>query len=381
MKDRLIHLHQTQFHISPAFIVRAPGRINLIGEHTDYNEGFVLPAAINKYIYVSIAPNQSDRIALYSDTYDDRFEISTSDIKPVTGWANYILGVIDQLQQRGIHIPGMDMVIMGDIPTGAGISSSAALESAVVFALDQLLGLDLARKEMALIAQAAEHTFPGVRCGIMDMWASLHGVAGHAMKLDCRTLDYELVPFDFPEIGIILFDSGVKHSLATSEYNDRRQQCEQGVAWVREKYPAVHSLRDVSRAQLDEIVKPRDLLAWTRCAYVLEENDRLQSACAHLRAGNLSAFGQDVYASHTGLRDKYNVSCKELDVLVSAANEVGVPGARMMGGGFGGCTINILPVAAFEKVTEAVSKVFETHFGRIPETYFLRIGEGAGVVG
>lgn len=359
-------------------MVRAAGRINLIGEHTDYNNGFVLPAAIDKYIYTSISRNNTDKICLYSKNFDERFEANLTDIKPVKGWPNYILGVIDQLQQQKKIDSGFNIVVTGNVPTGAGISSSAALECAIVLSLDQLFELHLSRKEMAFIAQAAEHSFPQVHCGIMDMWASLHGQPGQVMKLDCRSLEYELVPYNFQDTAILLFDSGVKHSLAASEYNQRRLQCEQGVAWVRQKYPEVNSLRDVTFDQLEEMVRTRDVQVWERCSYVLEENARLQKACEYLRNGDLAAFGMEIYASHEGLKHKYNVSCPELDLLVDSAQSASVPGARMMGGGFGGCTINILPAEDVNCVIDAVSVSFLAKYNRIPETYVLQISGGAG---
>ena len=238
-------------------IVRSPGRVNIIGEHTDYNEGFVLPAAIDKAIYVAVSKRSDERIHLYSIDYHQSFEVELQDIQPTKNWATYILGVVHQLVERGHEVGGFNLAIDGDVPIGAGLSSSAAVECAVVYALNELFALGISRMEMVLIAQKAEHTFAGVMCGIMDQFASMFGKKDHVIKLDCRSLAYEYRPLKLDGYKLVLFNTNVKHSLSSSAYNERRQQCEQGVAWVREQHPHVNSLRDVKMEMLRENVLPK----------------------------------------------------------------------------------------------------------------------------
>lgn len=263
------------FITDKAIIVRSPGRINLIGEHTDYNEGFVLPAAIDKAVYVVIEKNEGDTIVLHSTDFNETVEYALSEIKPVLGhWSTYILGVADQLQQRSYTIGGFKLAVYGDVPLGAGLSSSAAIECATAFALNELFGLGITRKELSLIAQKAEHEFAGVKCGIMDQFASLFGKKNNVIRLDCRSLDYEYFPLELGQYKLVLLDSQVKHSLASSEYNVRRSQCETGVAAIQQQYPAVKSLRDVNMEMINACIDPADIV-YRRCKYVVEENIRL----------------------------------------------------------------------------------------------------------
>ena len=271
-------------------IVRSPGRVNIIGEHTDYNEGFVLPAAIDKAIYVAVSKRSDERIHLYSIDYHQSFEVELQDIQPTKNWATYILGVVHQLVERGHEVVGFNLAIDGDVPIGAGLSSSAAVECAVVYALNELFALGISRMEMVLIAQKAEHTFAGVMCGIMDQFASMFGKKDHVIKLDCRSLAYEYRPLKLDGYKLVLFNTNVKHSLSSSAYNERRQQCEQGVAWVREQHPHVNSLRDVTMEMLRENVLPKDKLVYTRCKFVVEEIQRLLTACDDLESGNIAPW-------------------------------------------------------------------------------------------
>ena len=363
-------------------LVRAPGRVNLIGEHTDYNGGFVLPAAIDKEIVFAVGLNGARHLRLVADDLSETLTLTgAADISPSdTHWANYLLGVAAQFQQRGVAVPGFDCVFGGTVPVGAGMSSSAAVECGLAFALNQLLGTGLDKLTLARMAQQAEHTYAGVKCGIMDQFASLFGRAGQVVRLDCRSLDYAYFPFDTQACRIVLCNSGVKHSLASTAYNTRRQECEQGVAVLQRHNPAIQSLRDATLADLEAHRAELSPTVYRRCAYVVQENARVETACRHLAAGNMTAFGQEMYASHAGLRDDYEVSCAELDALVEAARGLpGVFGARMMGGGFGGCTINLVAPAQVDGFIASVSAAYEQQFGRRPETYQTTIVDGVGV--
>ncbi|MCC3152085.1 galactokinase [Hymenobacter sp. BT770] len=360
-------------------LVRAPGRVNLIGEHTDYNGGYVLPAAIDKEAIFAVGLNGGTEIRLISHDLGETFTLANvAEVSPSqTHWANYLLGVVAQLQQRGVVVPGFDCVFGANIPVGAGMSSSAALECGLAFALNHLLHANIGLMELAHVAQKAEHTYAGVQCGLMDQFASLFGRAGQVVRLDCRSLEYAYFPFDTTASRIVLCNSGVKHSLATSAYNTRREECERGVAVLQQYYPAVQSLRDATVAQLDAHRDELGDTVYRRCAYVVKENGRVETGCRHLEAGDLTAFGQDMYASHAGLRDDYEVSCVELDALVEAARGVpGVYGSRMMGGGFGGCTINLVAPEHVDAFIAHVSAAYQQQFGRVPETYQTTIVAG-----
>ena len=363
-------------------IVRSPGRVNLIGEHTDYNHGFVLPAAIDKAIYVAIAPREDDRIRLYSGEFNDHFETTMPALKRVEkSWPNYILGVVDQLRKKKLPVNGFDLAIDGDVPIGSGLSSSAAVECATGFALNEVFSLGLSRMDLAVLAQKAEHEFAGVRVGIMDMFASLFGKKDQLIKLDCQSLDYEYVPLKLEGYKLLLLNTNVKHSLGNSEYNTRRQQCEQGVVWVREYEPQVNSLRDTSMEMLDRYVKPKDELIYKRCKYVVEEKDRLLSACVDLKNGHVEALGKKMFRTHEGLSREYEVSCPELDFLVDAVKENGnVLGARMMGGGFGGCTINIVREDAIEQLVDETGKLYQKYMNMDLTAYVAQIEDGTGIV-
>ncbi|MDB5236037.1 MAG: galactokinase [Hymenobacter sp.] len=364
-------------------LVRAPGRVNLIGEHTDYNGGFVLPAAVDKEAVFAVGLNEGAKIRLVAHDLDETFELANAaEISPsATQWANYLLGVAAQFQLRGVAVPGFDCVFGGTIPMGAGMSSSAAVECGLAFALNQLLDAGFDTMELARIAQKAEHTYAGVQCGIMDQFASLFGRDGQVVRLDCRSLDYAYFPFDTSASRIVLCNSGVKHSLASSAYNTRRQECERGVAVLQQHYAGITSLRDATLAQLEAHRAEMEGDVFRRCAYVVQENARVESACRHLEAGNLAAFGQEMYASHAGLRDDYEVSCEELDALVEAAQGApGVFGARMMGGGFGGCTINLVAPEQVDNFIASVSAAYQQRFGRKLETYQTTIVAGVGAV-
>ena len=370
-----------QFVTDNTILVRSPGRINLIGEHTDYNNGFVLPAAIDKAVYVTIEQVSGTKLFLHSVDFNETVEIELNAIKPVPGhWSTYILGVADQFLQKGKQIGGFKLNIYGDVPLGASLSSSAAVECAVAFALNKLLNAGFSRKELALIAQAAEHTYAGVKCGIMDQFASLFGKKDHVIRLDCRSLEYEYFPLELGEYVIVLFDTMVKHSLASSEYNIRRSQCEEGVMLIGQNYPSVHSLRDATVEMVNECIGEFET-AHRRCKYVVEEIDRLQKGCKDLERGDLKAFGQKMYATHEGLSKDYEVSCKELDYLVEYVKQYDmVIGARMMGGGFGGCSINIIKKDFVEGLVNDLTVAYLKNMGKELKHYMVNIEDGTSVI-
>lgn len=362
-------------------LVRSPGRVNIIGEHTDYNEGFVLPAAIDKAIYVAIGKRDDHTIKLFSREFGQSHTTTLSDVHPTRGWANYILGVVDQLQKRGYSLGGFNLVFDGDVPIGAGLSSSAAVECAAAYALSQLFELGIERKEITDIAQKAEHSYAGVRVGIMDMFASVFGKKNHVIKLDCRTLEYEYVPLNMEGVKIVLLNTNVKHSLASSEYNTRRQECEQGVAWIREHHPEVASLRDATLEMLDQYVAPKDAVVDKRCRFVVEEIQRLLQGCEDLRNGHLEDLGKKMFATHDGLSRQYEVSCKELDFLVDfVRNNKAVLGARMMGGGFGGCTINLVKEEAINNLIVSATKAYKKAMGMDLTAYIAQVEDGTSVI-
>ena len=379
MFKKITAVFKEKFEGEPA-VFRSPGRINILGEHTDYNEGFVLPAAINKNIYVAITKRDDDQIKLYACDFNENFSTGTTNIKPATiQWPNYILGVVDQLQKKGYTITGFNMVIDGDIPMGAGLSSSAAVECAAIFALNEIFKLGLSRMQMVPLAQKAEHVFAGVNCGIMDQFASMFGKKGHAIKLDCRSLHYEYVPIDLAGYKIVLFNTNVKHNLAASAYNTRRLQCEAGVSIIQQNHPTVKSLRDVNMEMLKDYVEPVDPLVFRRCKYVVQENERLLVACEHLKNADIKALGAKMYQTHNGLRYDYDVSCKELDFLVDYVKQhADVAGARMVGGGFGGCTINLVKEDAVDNLVNAISSAYNKAMNLSLSTYQVSVENGSG---
>ena len=354
MKTKIESIFHQKFEGKP-LIVRSPGRINIIGEHVDYNGGYVLPAAIDKYIYVAIDKRNDGIIGLYSVNFDVKIEIEINNLKPSNDFSTYVFGVVDQVIKRGYSISGFNIVIYGDIPVGAGLSSSAALESAVAFAINEVYQLGISKLELVSIAQSAESTFAGVNCGVMDMFASIYGQKDFAIKLDCNSLQFEYMPLVLDGYSLVLFNSNVKHSLASSAYNIRRSQCEAGLNRIKQFLPNVNTFRDVTESHLIEYILPFDKEIFTRCLYVVKEIQRLNDACQHLANGNLQALGQLLYATHDGLSLEYEVSCFELDFLIDEVKgNSNVLGARMMGGGFGGCTINIIKDEAISELLDSL---------------------------
>lgn len=364
-------------------LIKSPGRVNLIGEHTDYNDGFVLPAAVDKGIYLAMNVNDTNSCRFYALDKEESFETDISEEikKSDLGWPNYLLGVVDQLRKNGYEIGGFDCVLGGNVPIGAGMSSSAALEGGVLFGLAELNGWDIPPVEMAKIAQKAENDFVGVQCGIMDQFASLNGKKGHAIKLDCRSLEYEYYPFDIDDIQIILCDTQIRRELTSSEYNVRRQQCEQGVDILQQWDPKIKSLRDVELSLLFKHENEMDPTIFKRCKYVVEENKRVIQACKDLRQSDFYSFGQRMYQSHTGLRLEYEISCEELDVLVDMARNLdGVFGARMMGGGFGGCTINLVHDEHVKQFTDQIEEQYHQQTGKEIKVYKTTVSAGTHLV-
>ena len=363
-------------------IFRSPGRINLIGEHTDYNEGFVMPAAIDRHVYVAIAPRADKQMRIASMDFAGMHEGSVTDTgRSALGWPDYALGMLAAFRERGVAPSGFDMMVGSDLPVGAGLSSSAAFSCAVGYALNELYGAGLERSDLIRMAQWAEHKYAGVMCGIMDPFASMFGKAGRFIRLDCRSHDYQYVTLNAEGVSLLLLNTNVKHSLASSAYNRRREECATGVSWVKERYPAVNSLRDVTEEMLDECVTPNDRVVDSRCRYVVQENERLIGLCADIERGDMAAAGEKLYKTHKGLSRMFEVSCPELDYLVDRVRgRTGVYGARMMGGGFGGCTINLVRTDIIKDLVEELSAAYEADNGRPLTAITVSTGDGTSEV-
>ena len=357
----------------------APGRINIIGEHTDYNGGFVLPGAVDKAITIAILPNGTDKVHLVAIDRDyEKADFVIGGEQPKLQWASYFYGVVEEMRVRGAQPGGFNAIFGGDVPLGAGMSSSAALESAVGTALNTIFNLGFKKEELAKIGQMTEHHYIGVRCGIMDQFASIFGEAGHVVQLDCRSLEYKLVPFNPQGIRIVLIDTMVKHTLASSEYNVRRAQCEAGVAVIAKYKKGVELLRDVTIEELDAHKDEMEPIVYKRCAFVINEEKRLKAACAAMAAGDYQEAGRQIYAAHEGLSKEYGVSCEELDFIVGVAHtHPGVLGARMMGGGFGGCVIALVKEDEAEAYIADVKKQYKAQFNKDPRVIEVAISDGA----
>lgn len=355
----------------------SPGRINLIGEHVDYNDGFVLPAAINKGIYFAILLNDQDRINCYSIDFDESISLKFSEVKKMDSWKNYVLGVVNELQLLNLPLKGFDCVFGGNIPIGGGLSSSAALEGGISFGLNLLCNFQKTRKELALLGQRAEHNFPGVMCGIMDQYANMIGQKNTVILLDCMNITHEYVPLEMDGFEIILINTKVHHSLAASEYNQRRKECEQGLA-ILKKETGIQSFRDIKNA--DELLPFKNEMGdevYKRCLYVVEEIARTKKAAALLKENDLTGFGKLMFETHEGLKNLYQVSCKELDFLVDAAkDDDAVIGSRLMGGGFGGCTINIVKKEGLSAFLAKILGAYKKEFNIDAEMYDVKAVEG-----
>ncbi len=359
------------------------GRINLIGEHTDYNGGYVFPGAIDKVLMAQIAPNGTDKVRAFSLDYNELCEFGLNEEdKPSQSWACYIFGVCRETLKRGGKVQGFDTVFAGDVPLGAGLSSSAALESCFAYAIDQINGNGFDRFELAKIGQSTEHNYCGVKCGIMDQFASCFGKAGCLIRLNCKTLEYKYFPFDPEKAGyrLVLVDSCVKHELASSAYNKRRASCENAAAAIRKNHPEVEFLSDAKRVWLDEVIEQISDEDFLRAEYVIGEVQRVLDVCDALERGDYEIAGEMMYQTHFGLSRLYEVSCEELDFLNKLARKMDVTGSRVMGGGFGGCTINLVKKELYDDFVKAATEQFTAKFGHAPKIYDVVISDGARMV-
>lgn len=359
----------------------SPGRINLIGEHTDYNGGFVFPGAVDKGIMAEVRPNGTDTVMCYSIDLKDRVEFKVDDPQgPRTSWARYIYGMVQEMKKLGVDVKGFNTAFSGDVPLGAGMSSSAALESCFAFALNDLFGENKVSKwDMVLAGQATEHKYVGVNCGIMDQFASVFGQKGKLMRLDCRSREFEYFPFNPQGYKLMLVNSCVKHELVGSPYNDRRKSCENVVKHIAAKYPneKFETLRDCTWEQLEAVKAEVGEEDYSRARFVLGEKDRVLAVCDALEAGDYETVGKKMYETHEGLSKDYEVSCEELDFLNDVAKENGVTGSRIMGGGFGGCTINLVKDEIHDKFAADVTEKYLAKFGKKPEIYDVVISQGS----
>jgi galactokinase len=367
-----------QYGESPR-IFRAPGRVNLIGEHTDYNDGYVMPAAIEFYTWVAAAPRNDRRLHVYSEHFNETVEFSLDQLAgpPRQHWSDYVRGVAAVLMASGYPLCGANLAIQGHVPLGAGLSSSASLEVSSALALASVAGIDLPPLEMAKLCQRAEHEYAGTRCGIMDQFIATFGRAGYALMLDCRSLRYECLPIP-SHVRLVICNSMVKHELAAGEYNLRRADCEAGVKILQRHLSAIRALRDVKPADLERYKDALPPQVYRRCRHVVAENQRVLAAAEALEAGDAARFGQYMYESHGSLRDDYEVSCEELDLLVELASRTtGIYGARMTGGGFGGCTINLVRADAVSAFQTRITEDYKAATGRVPAVYVCSAAQGA----
>lgn len=379
MKEKISKKFQERFNTTGSFYT-SPGRINLIGEHTDYNGGFVFPGAIDKGMLAEIKPNGTGKVRAFSIDLDDYAEFGlTEEDAPKASWARYIFGVCREIIKRGGEIQGFDTTFAGDVPLGAGMSSSAALESTYAFALNELFDLNINKFELAKIGQSTEHNYCGVNCGIMDQFASVFGQKGHLIRLDCRSLEYKYFPFDPESAGykLVLLDSVVKHELASSAYNKRRQSCERVVVAIKRNHPEVDFLRDATMEMLNEVKADVTAEDYMRAEYVIEEIQRVLDVCDALEKGDYETVGEKMYGTHHGMSKLYEVSCEELDFLNDIAKECGVTGSRVMGGGFGGCTINLVKADKYDAFVKKAFAEYAKKFGHEPKLYNVVISDGA----
>ncbi|MFK7748592.1 MAG: galactokinase [Kordia sp.] len=369
--------YKTQFNTKPEMVF-SPGRINLIGEYTDFNEGFVFPGAINKGIVLAIHKSHTDTCQVHALNKDETYKFDLAAIEPLQngGWRNYILGVVAEAQKRGHNIDNFNAVFAGDIPGGAGLSSSAALENSFIFGLNELFNLKLSKTEMILISQKAEHNYAGVKCGIMDQYASMFGVKKSALLLDCRTITSEPFQINLGKYKLLLINTNVKHDLSESAYNDRRAVCED----VSNKLN-IEALRDASKEALNSIKKDITDEDFQKALYVIEENERVKLFSEAIQQDDLETLGKLIYQSHHGLSSQFKVSCEELDFLVDATKDnPNILGARMMGGGFGGCTINLILEDEVKKFKKEVSKKYLEKYGKACSIYSVKLSRGTKVI-
>jgi len=358
---------------------RAPGRVNLIGEHTDYNDGFVMPAAIDRSVYVRVWAREDRKLEIRSENFNEQveFDLDAPDPEPRGHWSDYVVSVAVMLERAGHRLRGAHLQIRGEVPLGSGLSSSAAIEVATACALTANAHLTIDRRELALLCQKAENEFVGARVGIMDQFVSLFGQAQRALMLDCRSLEFKLLPLP-DTVNLVICNTMVKHALASSAYNERRAQCEAGVEFLAQRLPNVKALRDVTMEEIEEFGRDLPYVVYRRCRHVITENARVISAAEALVEHDLPRFGELMAESHRSLREDYEVSSRELDLMVELArNAAGIHGARMTGGGFGGCTVNLVDVDKVEQFKRTVAKEYELIMGLKPEIYICEASNGA----
>lgn len=379
----IVNLLTTQFREmfgSDMRIFRAPGRVNLIGEHTDYNDGFVMPAAIGFYTWIAAGKRVDRTMHAYSDRFDEKISLSLDALAgpPRRHWSDYIRGVAATLQQTGHKFTGANLAIHGEVPLGAGLSSSASLEVATVLALTSVSEIVVPGLELVRLCQAAEHEYAGTRCGIMDQFVVSFGIAGHALMLDCRSLEYQHLPIP-RDLSLVICNSMVRHELASGEYNRRRFDCETGVKLLQRFLPGITALRDVAIEDLERYKHELPEQVYRRCRHVVSENGRVLAAAKALQRREPERFGTLMYSSHASLRDDYEVSCKELDLLVDlASSSSGVYGARMTGGGFGGCTVNLVRAECASDFKGHLAHTYQKATGIAPDVYICEPAQGAG---
>ena len=378
VRETVQHFRDT-FHSEPNHLFLSPGRINIIGEHVDYNDGFVLPAAIDKYICFAISESDSQNCTIVAKDLQESYTFSLNNaIIPIDKmWVNYMLGVLNQLIDRSFPIQGFNIVFSSNIPMGAGLSSSAALECGFAFAMNDIFNFGLTKEEIALIGQKCEHTFVGVKCGIMDQFASVFGKENHVIKLDCRSLEYEYHKADFTNHSLLLLDSHVKHTHLTSGYNDRRTEVESGLQILKQQFPQINSFRDCTAEQVEEVKEILGEIRYKRCHFVVREISRVLQAVDALDNDDFEKLGKLMYETHDGLSNDYEVSCDEIDFLVNAVrNEDAVLGARMMGGGFGGCSINLVKKGAEDELITKIAAAYRKAFNIELSAYKVTISAG-----
>lgn len=377
-KQEIVALYNEKFGNGTPEVYASPGRINLIGEHTDYNGSFVFPGAIDKGMIAAIRFNGTDKVRAFAIDLNEStaFGLNEDDL-PGEGWAKYLFGVCREIVKRGGTVKGFDTVFSGDVPLGAGMSSSAALESTYAFALNDMLHLGIDKFELARIGQSTEHNYVGVKCGIMDQFASLFGKKGHLIRLDTKSMEYAYFPFNPEGYKLVLLDTLVKHELASSAYNKRRESCEHAARTIAKRHPEVVFLRDASMEMLNEVKDEISEEDYMRAQYVIEETQRVIDVCDALEAGDYETVGRKMYETHHGMSKLYEVSCEELDFLNDVARAHGVTGSRVMGGGFGGCTINLVKDELYDSFVSDAKAQFKAKYGYEPKVYDVVINDGA----
>ncbi len=378
-KEQVLKIYHEKFGNDTPEVYTSPGRVNLIGEHTDYNGSFVFPGAIDKGMIAAIRLNGTDKVRAYAADLDEHSEFGFNEEDlPKEGWAKYIFGVCREIIKRGGKVVGFDTAFAGDVPLGAGMSSSAALESTYAFALNDMLNLGIDKFELARIGQSTEHNYVGVKCGIMDQFASIFGKEGHLMRLDTKSMEFDYFPFNPKGYKLVLLDTVVKHELASSAYNKRRESCERAAKAIHDNgNPDVQFLRDATMEQLDAVKDRITEEDYMRAKYVIEETQRVYDVSEALEKGDYETVGDRMYKTHHGMSKLYEVSCEELDFLNDVAREHGVTGSRVMGGGFGGCTINLVKDEFYDSFIEDAKKQFKEKYGHEPKVYDVVISDGA----